>query len=722
MLQERFNLDGSFIRTIDTEKRMVSGMVATPAVTVDGRRIAAGALDHPTALTEFLRVPLFLWNHNPDYPIGRIKRLENRSGAGLWASGIVDDEMIWNWILQGRIRGFSIGFKVLDWSLETESGEPISAEEARLDNSSEFVFVFNKIQLFDISVVSSPANTYCLFVEPHEMEEPEYSGFPEQLRKSAEGFDLTKFERVARSEDLPLYLPKRDHFDMYMPFERNGSFLKEKLEAAGVPYDPTDWWVYGYATRFDEVDSYGTRMTRTAIEKALDDYAQWKNVREQHDHHKAVGVAPLLQLDKSGLFIAARISKGAPDTWQKVLDGTLKGFSLGGVIKPNGIIEVRENGRTIKNIVDVELSEISLVDRPAVRSCGFTLACRDIKEDSVMPETDEVLVSTESVDDEENEVQTPKMSLSEIQELIRALSDDSDNYQTTSLDHFTRGANGDPDLPLDMDRSWDSRAAEKRVRAWADAEDGPNAKYRRAFFWYDESAPENFTSYKLPFADVVDGRLTAIWRGVVAAMIALKGGRGGVDIPDEDRRAVYNRIAAYYRKADKEPPEFEAEYEGEMDLEGVLDESDLPEQVKVEPANSEALEITERLMAMSQKLDDVIAACDRLSSDIAKMNEHLEKVIMARQEESEETSQSSEEKTEVPESGESSEFNRAAGTELHKKIEEQNALIRDLKKALERFGEGRKATDREDGSASRKSIWDGVVPDFPRFARGRSGR
>lgn len=37
------------------------------------------------------------------------------------------------------------------------------------------------------------------------------------------------------------------------------------------------------------------------------------------------------------------------------------------------------------------------------------------------------------------------------------------------------------DLPLaDSDRSWDGAAAEKRVRAWAGAEDEPTPRYRDA--------------------------------------------------------------------------------------------------------------------------------------------------------------------------------------------------------------------------------------------------
>ena len=67
------------------------------------------------------------------------------------------------------------------------------------------------------------------------------------------------------------------------------------------------------------------------------------------------------------------------------------------------------------------------------------------------------------------------------------------------------------DLPLaDRDRAWDGDAAEARVRKWAGAEDGPNAKYRDAHVWYDNQKKDNFGSYKLLVADVIGGQLHAV--------------------------------------------------------------------------------------------------------------------------------------------------------------------------------------------------------------------
>jgi hypothetical protein len=111
------------------------------------------------------------------------------------------------------------------------------------------------------------------------------------------------------------------------------------------------------------------------------------------------------------------------------------------------------------------------------------------------------------------------------------------------------------DLPLaDRDREWDGAAAEKRVRAWADAQDEPNAQYRDAHVWYDAGAKQNFTAYKLLIADVVGGKLVAVPRGVFAAAAVMQGSRGGVDLPAKDVDRVKSHLAKYYAKLDETPP------------------------------------------------------------------------------------------------------------------------------------------------------------------------
>ena len=111
------------------------------------------------------------------------------------------------------------------------------------------------------------------------------------------------------------------------------------------------------------------------------------------------------------------------------------------------------------------------------------------------------------------------------------------------------------DLPMaDRDREWDGTAAERRVREWAGAQDEPNEKYRDAHVWYDADKKDNFTAYKLLIADVVDGRLRAVPRGVMAAANVMEGGRGGVDLPPRDVDRVKSHLAKYYAKMGDDAP------------------------------------------------------------------------------------------------------------------------------------------------------------------------
>ena len=111
------------------------------------------------------------------------------------------------------------------------------------------------------------------------------------------------------------------------------------------------------------------------------------------------------------------------------------------------------------------------------------------------------------------------------------------------------------DLPLAArDRAWDGGDAEKRVRQWANAEDEPNEKYRDAHVWYDAENKDNFTAYKLLIADVVDGQLKAVPRGIMAAGNVMQGSRGGVDLPKSDIDRVKSHLAKYYAKLDADPP------------------------------------------------------------------------------------------------------------------------------------------------------------------------
>ena len=108
------------------------------------------------------------------------------------------------------------------------------------------------------------------------------------------------------------------------------------------------------------------------------------------------------------------------------------------------------------------------------------------------------------------------------------------------------------DLTVNETREWDGAAAAARVFAFAgfDGEEPRPEVARRAFLVYDAAAPELRGSYKLGFADVIDGELVAIRAGLNAAASRLP----QTDIPQEviDRaRAVLDA----YRPEEEDAPE-----------------------------------------------------------------------------------------------------------------------------------------------------------------------
>ena len=129
--------------------------------------------------------------------------------------------------------------------------------------------------------------------------------------------------------------------------------------------------VSGFAT-LDNVDRQNDIVTPEASKKA---FAKFRgNIREMHQP-KAVGKMVSFKEDKyfdpeskkfyQGVYVSAYVSKGAPDTWEKVLDGTLTGFSIGGKMNKWDDAYDEKSDATVRVIKDYDLTELSLVDSPA---------------------------------------------------------------------------------------------------------------------------------------------------------------------------------------------------------------------------------------------------------------------------------------------------------------------------------------------------------------------
>ena len=121
--------------------------------------------------------------------------------------------------------------------------------------------------------------------------------------------------------------------------------------------------VSGFAS-LDNVDKQDDIVT---AEASMDAFAKFRgNIREMHQP-SAVGKMVSFKEDKyfdpeskkfyKGVFVSAYISKGAQDAWEKVIDGTYTGFSIGGRMNKWDDAYDEKSDKSIRVIKEYDLVE-----------------------------------------------------------------------------------------------------------------------------------------------------------------------------------------------------------------------------------------------------------------------------------------------------------------------------------------------------------------------------
>ncbi len=103
------------------------------------------------------------------------------------------------------------------------------------------------------------------------------------------------------------------------------------------------------------------------------------------------------------------------------------------------------------------------------------------------------------------------------------------------------------------DAEWDGPANEARLKL-----DQDESYYRKAFAWQDpQGNPKTKVAYKFINHEVSEsGEVGAAnIKACQSGIGVLNGGRGGTNIPDEDRQGVYDHLSAHIKDAGLEPPE-----------------------------------------------------------------------------------------------------------------------------------------------------------------------
>ena len=293
--------------------------------------------------------------------------------------------------------------------------------------------------------------------------------------------------------------------------------------------------IAGYASKaiVDRVDDL---VLPQAFSKSLENFRQGKlKLPLFLEHGTPIGKVLNAEIREDGFYVEAEIASGweeADKARKMIQEGVLNYFSIGFTI-PNsdGVLFEEVEGKVVRVIKDLDLLEISVVSVPANAEALFEIEDtgngKNIQVKSV-----ELLLENEEKNNKENVIMLE-----------------------------TKKVSGKTDWPLaDRDRLWDADSAVKRLRKWA-SEDGSGdpeqmdwKKYQLVHFWYDDSKPENFTSYKLPFCDVIDGKVYAIPRGIFAVAAVLQGARGGVDIPEKDIEQIKKKVETYYHKLGEKAP------------------------------------------------------------------------------------------------------------------------------------------------------------------------
>ncbi len=213
-------------------------------------------------------------------------------------------------------------------------------------------------------------------------------------------------ERMAGTIEQP------SSFSFYAPFVRIDGEQKDKRE------------VLGKATRGTPIDTYDTVVTYDASKRAFE-RAKRIPLREMHQA-KAVGKGlTWWGIDKDeDIYLHSYISRGAEDTWTKVQEDILVGYSIKGEHAKYGTIE--RNGKTVTAIVDYDLVEVSLVDNPSCPGCDIAIMRADGIEQAVIA-SDEELAEVFQRDAEAENTPPPVAQPPEIERAGARISADTQN-------------------------------------------------------------------------------------------------------------------------------------------------------------------------------------------------------------------------------------------------------------------------------------------------------
>lgn len=139
--------------------------------------------------------------------------------------------------------------------------------------------------------------------------------------------------------------------------------------------------------------------------------------------------------------------------------------------------------------------------------------------------------------------------------------------------------------------SFSFQDAVNRIAEWSG---GDSSKFASAFLYRDPAGPpNNRESYKLPIADIINGKITLIPRAVMSAATILSGAHGGLpEVPETEKQALQRVVTEIYDTLNETygDPRFKPPWQrGGRD--GATSSDDTPTTASVEETVTAALDI-----------------------------------------------------------------------------------------------------------------------------------
>lgn len=327
----------------------------------------------------------------------------------------------------------------------------------------------------------------------------------------------------------------------------------------------------GYGSTFDgKPDSHGDVVSNGAFKETIEQNGRNGNgiaFLWQHDAKKPIGIWEQLVENNTGLRVNGKFDlnvQQAKEGYSLLKMGALKGLSIGweplkdktGKIITDAI--VWDDKKKRRHLNKISLWEISLVTFPSNIRANIIKVKSSIEDAKDERELENALRETCNLSAkaakyiisiiDKNKLKHRDDVVTIDNKLNQDLINRGDNLlqKLEETRYMMKGVVPFKSYNLSsLDTKWDGQEEIKQADV---------TKLKVMSTWFDSKNPDIKVSYKLPHHKA--SNFQTVWKGVSAAMAALLGARGGVDIPSSDKKGVYNHLSRHYQEFDKTPPDF----------------------------------------------------------------------------------------------------------------------------------------------------------------------